>query len=73
MALKKMWKNDYFKTVIAVILIVAIVLGFFFGSQLVLHTPNPALAVISQSMYIPTDGNYYAAGCKNRSDPSNGA
>ena len=59
LALKKMWKNDYFKTVVAIILIVAIVLGFFFGSQLVLHTNYPALTVISQSMYIPADGNYY--------------
>ncbi len=59
MALKKMWKNDYFKTVIAIILIVAIVLGFFFGSQLVLHTSYPALAVISPSMYITSNGNYY--------------
>jgi signal peptidase I len=54
-----MWKNDYFKTVIAIILIVAIVLGFFFGSQLVLHTSYPALAVISPSMYITSNGNYY--------------
>jgi len=59
MALKKMWKNDYFKTVIAIILIVAIVLGFFFGSQLVLDTSYPALAVISPSMYITSNGNYY--------------
>ena len=30
-ALKKLWKNDYFKTAVAIVLIVVIVLGFFFG------------------------------------------
>ena len=63
-ALKKMWKNNYFKTLVAVILIVAIVLGFFLGSQLVLHTNSPTLVVISQSMYIPTAGNYYVGQAK---------
>ncbi len=29
--LKKLWKNDYFKTALAIVLIIAIVAGFFFG------------------------------------------
>ena len=56
-ALKKLWKNDYFKTVIAIVLIVGIVLGFFFGLQLGLHTSYPLLTVESGSMSIPYDGN----------------
>ena len=55
-ALKKWRKNDYFKTVIAIALIVGIVLGFFFGLQLGLHTSNPMLTVESGSMCIPYDG-----------------
>ena len=55
-AIKKVWKNDYFKTAVAIGLIVAIVLGFFFGLQLVLNTPYPALTVESGSMCIPYDG-----------------
>ena len=70
MALKKMWKNDYFKTVIAIILIVAIVLSFFFGSQLILHTSYPALAVISPSMYITSNGNYYVGDDEGPEQPS---
>jgi hypothetical protein len=54
-ALKKMWKNDYFKTAIAIILIVAVVLGFFFGLQLGLKTSYPLLTVESGSMCIPYD------------------
>jgi len=53
--LKRMWKNDYFKTVVAIVLIVAIVLVFLFGSQLVLNTHYPALTVESGSMCIPYD------------------
>ena len=53
--LKKFWKNDYFKTVVAIVLIVAIVLGFLFGLQFALHTPDPALTVESGSMSIPYD------------------
>jgi signal peptidase I len=52
----KFWKNDYFKTVVAIILIVAIVLGFLFGLQFALHTAYPALTVESGSMSIPYDG-----------------
>lgn len=58
--LKKIWKNEYFKTAIMVILIIAIVSGFWFGSQWTLNTPYPALAVASGSMckiqYMHCDG-----------------
>jgi signal peptidase I len=52
-AAKKLWKNNYFKTAIAIALIVAIVLGFFLALQLALNTPYPALTVESGSMCIP--------------------
>ena len=55
--LKRIWKNDYFKTAVAIVLIVAIVLVFLFGLQLVLNTSYPALTVESGSMSIPYDGN----------------
>jgi signal peptidase I len=52
-----MWKNDYFKTLVAIVLIVAVVLVFIFGLQLVLNTSYPALTVESGSMCIPYGGN----------------
>ncbi|HVP93072.1 MAG TPA: signal peptidase I, partial [Acidobacteriota bacterium] len=48
--LKRIWKNDYFQTAIMVILMLVIVFGFWYGSQLVLNTQYPALAVVSNSM-----------------------
>lgn len=54
---KSVWKNDNFKTIIAIVLIVAVVLGFLFGLEFALHTPYPALTVESGSMSIPYDGN----------------
>jgi signal peptidase I len=48
--LKKLWRNEYFKTAVAIIAIVAFVFGFWFGAQTVLGTPYPALAVASGSM-----------------------
>jgi signal peptidase I len=54
-ALKKFWKNNYFKTVVAIALIVGIVLGFFFGLQLGLKTSYPLLTVESGSMCVPYD------------------
>ncbi len=53
--LKRLWKNDYFKTAVVIVLIVAIVLSFLYGLQLELHTPDPALTVESGSMSIPYD------------------
>ena len=43
-------KNEYVKTAIMVILLIAVVFGFWYGSQLVLNTQYPALAVASGSM-----------------------
>lgn len=54
--LKKLYRNDYFKTAIAIALIVGVVLGFFFGLQVALNTPYPALTVESGSMCIPYGG-----------------
>jgi len=50
--LKRLWKNEYFKTAVMIIFVVAIVFGFWFGSQIVLSTSYPALAVASGSMCI---------------------
>ena len=52
--LKKLWKNDYFKTAIAIALIVGIVLGFFFGLAIsARHRLYPVMTVESGSMCIP--------------------
>jgi signal peptidase I len=53
---KSLWKNENFQTVIAIILIVGIVGGIFFGSRLVLNTEYPLLTVESGSMCVPYDG-----------------
>lgn len=47
---KRLWQNEYFKTALMIIFIIALVFGVWFGSQLVLNTPYPALAVASGSM-----------------------
>lgn len=46
----KIWENEYVKTAMMIILLVAVVFGFWYGSQLVLNTQYPALAVASGSM-----------------------
>ncbi len=56
-ATKKIFKNEYFKTVVAIALIIGIVVGFYFGLQLALNTPYPALTVESGSMCIPYGGS----------------
>jgi len=53
---KRLWKNEYFQTVVVIGLIVLIVFGFWYGSQVVLNTSYPALAVVTGSMCIPYDG-----------------
>jgi signal peptidase I len=55
-ALKKLWRNEYFQTAVVIGLIALAVLGFWYGSQVVLNTPYPALAVVSGSMCIPYNG-----------------
>lgn len=52
---KSIWKNEYFKTAVTVIIIIAVVLGAFLGLEFGLHTPYPALTVVSGSMSIPFD------------------
>jgi signal peptidase I len=54
--LKNLWKNEYIQTAVVIGLIALAVFGFWFGSQVVLNTPYPALAVVSGSMCIPYDG-----------------
>jgi signal peptidase I len=54
--LKKLWKNDYFKTALAIALIVVIIAGFFFGIQLVLGSAVPIRVVESGSMCVPYGG-----------------
>jgi len=48
--LKQLWKNEYFQTVITIVLMIVIVLGFWYGLQFALGTSYPALAVASGSM-----------------------
>jgi signal peptidase I len=54
--LKELWKNDYVQTAVVIGLIALAVFGFWYGSQVVLNTPYPALAVVSGSMCVPYDG-----------------
>jgi signal peptidase I len=51
--LKQLWKNEYFQTIIMIVLMVVIVFGFWGGCKLALNTEHPALAVVSESM-LPT-------------------
>jgi signal peptidase I len=53
--LKKLWKNEYVQTAVIIGLIALIVMGLWFSVQMVLNTPDPALAVVSGSMCIPQD------------------
>ncbi len=71
MALSKVWKNDYFKTVIAIVLIVGIILGLFLGLEFGLNTAYPALTVISPSMYIAEGGPNYTPGASSNYDTLN--
>jgi len=58
--LKRLWKNDYFKTVIAIVLVVALVLVFFFGLKLAFNVSyGPVVVVESGSMCVP----YGVPGC----------
>ncbi|MCW3994372.1 MAG: signal peptidase I [Candidatus Bathyarchaeota archaeon] len=60
----KIWENEYVKTAIMVLLIIGVVFGFWYGSQLVLNTQYPALAVASGSMCKP-----YRMNCDGWSHP----
>lgn len=48
--LEKFWRNEYFQTAIMILLIFAVVFGFWYGTRLALNTQYPALAVASGSM-----------------------
>ena len=54
--LRQLWKNEYFQTIITVLLVVVIVFGFWYSFQLALNTQYPALAVVSGSMCRVQDG-----------------
>ena len=55
---KPIWKNESVQTLAVILLIVVLVFGFWYGSQIALNTKiTPALAVVSGSMCIPYDGN----------------
>ena len=54
-ATKGIRHNEYFKTLVAVVLIVGVVFGLFFGLRAALNTSDPALTVVSGSMSIPYD------------------
>jgi signal peptidase I len=54
--IKKLWRNDYFKSALVIGIIVAVVFGFFFGLQFILHTSVPIRVVESGSMCVPYDG-----------------
>jgi signal peptidase I len=55
--LKKLWKNEYVQTAVIIGSIILIVVGLWFGIQVTLNTPYPALAVVSGSMCIPQDAD----------------
>jgi signal peptidase I len=47
---KHIWQNEYFQTIIMILIIVGIVFGFWYGTRFVLNTDYPMLAVASGSM-----------------------
>jgi signal peptidase len=51
--LRMIWKNEYFQTAVTVATMLIIVFGLYYGSQIILGTEYPALAVASGSM-LPT-------------------
>ena len=58
--LRRLWKSDYFKTVIAIVLVVSLVLVFFFGLKLAFNVSyGPVVVVESGSMCVP----YGVPGC----------
>ncbi len=54
LTLKRLWRNEYFKTAVTIALIPLLVAGFWFGLQLALNTRIfPLFTVTSNSMCIP--------------------
>ena len=48
--LNRLWKNEYFNIALTILLPIIIVLGFWYGSKIVLDTSQPFLAVEGSSM-----------------------
>jgi signal peptidase len=51
--LKELWKSEYFKTIVLILVAILWFLAFWFGSRIVFKTDTPYLAVSSGSM-VPT-------------------
>jgi len=51
---KHIWNNEYFQTIVMILIIVGIVFGFWYGTRFVLNTDYPMLAVASGSMCMQT-------------------
>ncbi len=56
-AVKKLWKSEHLKTVIAVVLMVGIILGLFFGLGIILGTSTPLRVLESGSMCVEHSRN----------------
>ncbi len=52
---KSLWKNEYFRTILTIIVVIAIVIGFWYGLRWELNTNYPVLAVASGSMSAQPD------------------
>jgi signal peptidase I len=63
---KKLWNNEYFKTALAIALIIVVIIGVFVGMQLALGASVPIRVVESGSMCVPYDGR-----CDGWSHPFN--
>lgn len=50
---KQLWRNEYFQTIMMVLVLAAVVFGSWYGLQAALSTEYPLLAVASESM-LPT-------------------
>ncbi len=50
---KSLWKNEYFRTILTIIVVIAVVVGFWYGLRWGLNTNYPVLAVASGSMSVP--------------------
>ena len=53
--LKQLWKNEYVQNGVVLGLIALAIFGLWYGTQAVLNTQYPALAVVSGSMCVPYD------------------
>ncbi len=54
--ISKITRNENFKSILAIAIIVILVLGFFFGLRFALNTEVPVRVVESGSMCVPYDG-----------------